>query len=113
LIDAAEEEECKEIILVYYHLLTSPKPLTPAELDNRIETWMDEKFGTKIDFDINGPIHNLEEIRGKLVQDGKDMASLPEIPLLTKDKQGCCQVLPLDDAKRLIDYIWDHIFLYT
>ncbi len=113
LIDAAEEEECKEIILVYYHLLTSPKPLTPAELDNRIETWMDEKFGTKIDFDINGPIHNLEEIRGKLVQDDKDTASLPEIPLLTKDKQGCCQVLPLNDAKRLIDYIWDHIFLYT
>ncbi|MEQ9671128.1 DUF3754 domain-containing protein [Coleofasciculus sp. G2-EDA-02] len=113
LIDAAEEEECKEIILVYYHLLTSPKPLTPEQLDNQIETWMDEKFGTKIDFDINGPIHNLEDIRGKLVQDGKDTASLSEIPLLTKDKQGCCQVLPLDDAKGLIDYIWDHIFLYT
>ena len=113
LIDAAEEEECKEIILVYYHLLTSPKPLTPEQLDNQIETWMDENFGTKIDFDINGPIHNLEEIRGKLVQDGKDTASLSEIPLLTKDKQGCCQVLPLDDAKQLIDYIWDHIFLYT
>ncbi|MEQ9553203.1 MAG: DUF3754 domain-containing protein [Coleofasciculus sp. G3-WIS-01] len=113
LIDAAEEEECKEIILVYYHLLTSPKPLTPEQLDNLIETWMDDKFGTKIDFDINGPIHNLEEIRGKLVQDGKDTASLSEIPLLTKDKQGCCQVLPLNDAKRLIDYIWDHIFLYT
>ncbi|MEQ8975276.1 MAG: DUF3754 domain-containing protein [Coleofasciculus sp. C1-SOL-03] len=113
LIDAAEEEECKEIILVYYHLLTSPKPLTSEQLDNRIETWMDETFGTKIDFDINGPIHNLEKIRGKLVQDSKDTASLPEIPLLTKDKQGCCQVLPLNDAKRLIDYIWDHIFLYT
>lgn len=113
LIDAAEEEECKEIILVYYHLLTSPKPLTPEQLDNQIETWMDEKFGTKIDFDINGLIHNLEEIRGKLLQDGKDTASLLEIPLLTKDKQGCCQVLSLDEAKRLIDYIWDHIFLYT
>jgi len=113
LIDAAEEEECKEIILVYYHLLISQNPLTPAQLDNRIESWMDNKFGTKIDFDINGPIHNLENIRGKLMQDGKDTASLPEIPLLTKDKRGCCQVLPLNDAKRLIDYIWDHIFLYT
>lgn len=113
LIDAAEEEECKEIILVYYHLLTSQTPLTSEQLDNRIETWMDERFGTKIDFDINGPIHNLEQIRGKLMQADQDTASLPEIPLLTKDKRGCCQVLPLDDAKRLIDYIWDHIFLYT
>ena len=40
--DAAEEEETKEIILVYYHLLTSPDPLTPAQLDDRIERWMEE-----------------------------------------------------------------------
>ncbi|NJL57840.1 DUF3754 domain-containing protein, partial [bacterium] len=44
LIDFAEEEETKEILLVYYHLLTSDRPLTPEELDDRIEIWMDEKL---------------------------------------------------------------------
>ncbi|MEC4985130.1 MAG: DUF3754 domain-containing protein, partial [Oscillatoria sp. PMC 1076.18] len=107
LIDAAEEEECKEIILAYYHLLTSSVPLTPEELDERIETWMLEKFDTKIDFDINGPIGNLEEICGQIQEGGE------EVCLLKKDPGGVCRVLPLDEAKSLIDSIWDKIFLYT
>ena len=110
LIDAAEEEECKEIILVYYHLLTSKVPLTSEQLDDRIEAWMDEKFGTKIDFDIKGTLGNLERIRGKILKEGEDEASAPEIPLLTCDRQGYCRVLSLDDAKTAIDYVWDNAF---
>ncbi|MFB2919197.1 MULTISPECIES: TMEM143 family protein [Aerosakkonema] len=111
LIDAAEEEECKEIILVYYHLLTSETSLTPAQLDDRIEEWMDEKFGTKIDFDINGPLHNLEAIRGKIVKEGWDEASTPEIPLLSYDERGFCKVTSLEDAKQIVDYVWDNAFI--
>lgn len=113
LIDAAEEEECKEIILAYYHLLTSERPLTSEQLDNKIEKWMETKFDTKIDFDINGPLNNLTKIKGKIIKDGEDEISSPEIPLLTYDEQGCCQILPLDDAKKLIDYIWDNAFRYA
>jgi hypothetical protein len=103
LIDAAEEEECKEIILVFYHLLTSKTPLTPEQLDNRIEVWMDEKFGTQIDFDIHGPLHNLEVIRGKIVQDGSGSMNTPDVAILTRDSQGYCHLLSLDDAcKKLI-----------
>lgn len=113
LIDSAEEEECKEIILVYYHLITSKTSLTPEQLDNQIEAWMDEKFGTKIDFDIKGPLRNLEAIRGKILKEGEDEASASSIPLLAYNRQGHCHVLPLDDAKRLIDYVWDNAFLYA
>jgi len=113
LIDAAEEEECKEIILVYYHLLTCKLSLNPEQLDNRIETWMDEKFGTKIDFDINGPLNNLKAIRGKSVKDGSKSNSAPTVPLLTYDKQRNCRVLPLDEALTVIDSIWDNAFQYT
>ncbi|GET37238.1 TMEM143 family protein [Microseira wollei] len=113
LIDDAEEEECKEIILVYYHLMTSKNPLNPEQLDDRIEAWMAEKFGTKIDFDINGPLRNLEAIRGKIVKEGEAEASTPEIPLLTYDNQGFCQVPSLDDAKTIVDYVWDNAFLYA
>ena len=113
LIDEAEEEECKEIILVYYHLIASQTPLNPEQLDDRIEAWMEEKFGTKIDFDINGPLRNLQAIRGKIVKDGEAEASMPEIPLLTYDNQGFCQVPSLDDAKTIVDYVWDNAFLYA
>ena len=108
LVDLAEEEETKEMILVYYHLLASNQPLTPSQIDDQVEAWMDKKLGTKINFDINGPIDNLQEIQG-VIEKKKEQ----KIPLLRKDSQGRCHVLPLDEAKSLIDYVWDNIFLYT
>ncbi|WP_242053080.1 hypothetical protein [Planktothricoides raciborskii] len=68
MIDAAEEEECKEIILVYYHLLRNPEPMTPEELDDIIEQWMNEKFDPKIYFDIKGFLQNLQTIRGQVMK---------------------------------------------
>ena len=113
LIDDAEEEECKEILLVFYHLLTSKSPLTAEQLDNRIETWMDEKFGTKIDFDINGPLRNLEGIRGKIAKDGSKSVNTADIPLLTKDSQGNCHILSIEEALAVLDYVWDNAFRYN
>ncbi|MDJ0734178.1 MAG: TMEM143 family protein [Nostocaceae cyanobacterium] len=113
LIDLAEEEECKEIILVYYHLLTSKTPLNPQQLDSRIENWMENKLGTMIDFDIQGPLKNLENIRGKVIHNGDTAENKPLIPLLTYDNQGFCHVLPLDDAKAVIDYVWDNAFHFS
>ena len=107
LVDIAEEEECKEIILVYYHLLTSPEPLTPNALDAKIETWLREKTGAEINFDIDGPLQNLETIRGHTRHSAADQ------PLLAYDDQGRCQVLPLEEAKAVLDYIWDNAFCYS
>jgi len=113
LIDAAEEEECKEIILVYYHLLTSKIPLTSEQLDNQIEAWLENKFGTKIDFDINGPLRNLQAIQGKVLPHKEDEESSQNIPLLSYGNQGFCQVPSLEDAKKIVDYVWDNAFLYS
>jgi hypothetical protein len=110
LVDIAEEEECKEIILVYYHLLTSSNPLNPEQLDAKIETWMEEKLGTKINFDIDGPLNNLNEIRGRLIKNGEPIDA---VPLLSYDDQGNCQVLPLKDAKVVLDWVWDNAFQYN
>lgn len=113
LSDAAQEEECKEIILVYYHLLTSKIPLTPEQLDDRIEAWMSEKFGTMIDFDINGPLRNLEAIQGRISLDGSESVSNSSVSLLRIDPQGNCHVLGLDEALEVVDYVWDNVFLYS
>jgi hypothetical protein len=113
LIDTAEEEECKEIILVYYHLLTDPAPLTAAQLDDKIEAWVEQNFGVKIDFDINGPLQNLEKLRGKILLPGQDEAQAPEKALLTRDGRGVCHLLSLEESKTIIDYIWDNAFRYA
>ena len=107
LVDIAEEEECKEIILVYYHLLTSAEPLSPEALDAQIETWLIEKTGTTINFDIHGPLQNLQQIRGRTNQSASDQ------PLLEYDDRGRCCVLPLTEATVVLDYVWDNAFRYS
>ena len=113
LIDAAEEEECKEIILVYYHLLISKKPLTSEQLDNSIEGWMLEKAGKTIDFDINSTIESLASIKGKINPDQKATDSEVEVSLLQKNKQNYLEVLDLKQASQLIDAVWDDAFKYV
>ncbi len=107
LTDIAEEEECKEILLVYYHLLTSSEPLTPEQLDAKIEAWMLEKTGTQINFDIQGPLQNLQDIRGRRKE------SESEQPLLEYDAQGRCQIPSLQKARSILDYVWDNAFRYN
>ena len=105
IIDAAEEEECKEMILAYYHLLLHPEPLTPEALDDLIEQWMADKLDTLIDFDIAGPLGNLAKLEAPLSDvDG---------PLLRYDDAGRCHVLPLEQARRVIDHLWDNFFVYA
>ena len=121
LIDAAEEEECKEIILVYYHLLTSGRRMTVKQLSTYIETWMTEKFNATVDFDIQNPLRNLSLIRGFLTDPSIriDQAGDPEdsvkseMALFSYDTEGYCNVLPLRQAKVLLDYVWDHAFTYS
>ncbi|MGK7897220.1 MAG: TMEM143 family protein [Xenococcus sp. (in: cyanobacteria)] len=107
LIDTAEEEECKEIILVYYHLLTSQQPFTSSKLDRYIETWMENKLDKKVNFDIENTLQSLEAIQGKLGTESE------LISLLKRDSDNYCQVVPLAQAKQIIDNVWDNTFLYN
>ena len=106
LIDAAEDEECKEVFLAYYHLLTSDKPLTREELDDKIEEWLEEKFHTHIDFDVDKALEKMKALTGKL-EDGQ------EATILTINPDKTCKLLGIDDSKTVIDYIWDNIFQYN
>lgn len=113
LIDAAEEEECKEIILVFYHLLTSRTLLNREQLDKNIELWIAEKIGKKIDFDIDKTIKNLQSIRGKINLNREDTKALTEVSLLQQDEQNYLRVLSLEQATKVIDYVWDNAFKYV
>ncbi len=112
LIDAAEEEECKQIILVYYHLLTSSVDLNARQLDDAIEEWMSAKTGHKIDFDIEKTLSSLAAIRGKIGIGFNNQRVGEEISLLNRKEQNQLEVIPLDQAMRVIDYVWDNAFDY-
>lgn len=106
MLDSAEEEECKEALLVYYHLITHQgPPLTAAGLDARIEAWMRAKFGVVIDFDIAGPIQNLQRIRGQDRQ-GRERS------LLSVNSTGHLEILPLEDALHVLDHLWDRAYQF-
>lgn len=107
LLDDAEEEECKENILAYYHLLTNPDGMTKEDLDNLIEEWLENKFNTKIDFAVDKAIQRLELLKGQLEEDG------PEECVVKADEQGKYRCLSLDEAKTIVDYIWDNYFSYN
>lgn len=103
LVDQAEEAECKEILLVTYHLLANrDRGLTKAELDARIEAWMKDRFGHVMNFDIDGPVDNLRAISATI--DGEEKA------LLTVGDDGVLRILPPDQSCRVLDRLWDDAF---
>lgn len=95
LVDEAEEEEVKEAVLAYFFLLTAEKRLSSEELDNAVESWFEDKWHERLDFEVDDGL-------GKLVRLG-----------LADEKDGTYSVLPLPRAKERIDYLWDNFFDYN
>ncbi len=62
LVDEAEEEECKEILLAYYFLLTAPQPLSAKALDEQIEHWFLQRWQYRLDFEISDALAKLERL---------------------------------------------------
>jgi uncharacterized protein DUF3754 len=96
LLDAAEEAEVTEAVLAYHFLLTSPSPLTPAELDARVEAWFASRCQTPVDFDVHDGLRKLREHS-----------------LVTEDADGRLSAVSLAEAKRRMDSFWDNLFDYN
>jgi hypothetical protein len=92
IIGEAEEQECKEAFLAYYFLLTAADQPSEDALDRRIEAWLRQNFGSDIDFECNDALAKLDKL-GVLRRDG-----------------GKLTVLPLIDALRQLDRVWDGFF---
>ena len=92
LIDAAEEEESKEAILAYFHLLAAGGPIAGRDLDHRVEAWFRGKWQCALDFDFEDAIR-------KLLRLG----------LAERDGAGY-RAVGLDEAQRRLDRVWDEFF---
>ena len=94
LLDAAEEEECKESILAYHELLVADRALTPDEIDGRIEEWLREAHECPVDFEIDDALAKLH--RHELV----------------REAEGGLVALDLSAALVRLDRIWDDVFRF-
>jgi len=76
LIDAAEEEECKEAMLAYHFLLRSDRTMTAKALDRAIEQWLENKLQVPVDFEVEDALRKLTAL-GLCRQVGADGAGRP------------------------------------
>jgi len=96
LLDAAEEAECIEAVLAYHFLRTAEGPLTLAELDRRVEAWLNKRSDNRVDFEVHDGV-------GKLRRLG----------LVEEDEPERLSAVALAEAKRRMDRIWDDIFTFN
>ncbi len=92
LIDAAEEEECKEAMLAYYFLLTAEKSLTADQLDDTVETWFQSSLQHTLDFEVDDALQKLKKLGLVTVRSSRYKA------------------VSLDQARKVLDQTWDNYF---
>lgn len=92
LIDFAEEEESKEVILAYYLLLSENRAMTSQELDECIEQWFNKSFGLQIDFEIADALDKLNRF---------DMVT---------HENGQYRAHSIDEARKTLGEKWDTLF---
>jgi hypothetical protein len=95
LLDASEEEEMKESMLAYAFLWKNQSPTTAEHLDQQIESWFQTEFNCSLDFDVQDALSKLQHIG------------------LAHEKHNTWTVLPIGEALKRVDEIWDGIFEYN
>ncbi len=97
VIDEAEEQECREVILAYFCLWRSAPEAgwTAADLDDYVEMELERLANLKVDFEIGDALEKLDRLG--LVE-----------------KQGDrYRAKPLRTAQERLDYLWDNYFQYN
>lgn len=89
MTDRAEEEEIKESFLLYHFLANENDPVTPEQVKSTIETFIENQFGSRIDFDIEHP-----------------MQALREDKILIHHPENHISVVPPDEALEMVGHLW-------
>ncbi len=98
LIDSAEDEEYKEAMLAYFFLwraIDDPVPWDTAKLDAHIESFLEEKTGIGINFEVADALDKLFRLG-----------------LAWRDPRGHLHANPLPKALKALDQTWDNTFRY-
>ena len=78
LLDEAEEQECREVLLGYYCLwkYAPPAGWEAGQLDDYVEMFLEEKANLKVDFEIGDALDKLEKL-GLVTKTGSHYHGLP------------------------------------
>lgn len=95
LIGAGEEQDVKEAILAYGILRRSNHSLAKGEIDNFAESFLRDRFGLEIDFEINDALAKLERLG-----------------LVTRSGDAYVAVTPAEAIAKL-DAAWDAVFNFS
>jgi hypothetical protein len=99
LVDAAEAEEAKELLLAYFILYVERhRDYTIDELDRRVEEWIRDEFGLDVDFEVDDAVRKLIE---------KEL--MVERPAAGEPRR-ILKVYDLPTALRRLDESWDDYF---
>lgn len=101
IIDEAEEELCKEMILILFILNHSKSGMSEIEIDHAIEAWIEQKLNIKMDFDVKKALTTLATL-----SDNKNA-------ILYQTDTGHYKMHSLEQCKTIIDQLWDNIFQYN
>ncbi len=107
IVDSAEEEQCKEMLLVYHLLLNEDGPLTKQEIDTKSTAWIESQFSLKSSI-------NLDPVLDRLVALQAPIGTQEEMQSIVKKlTDGSYQACNIESAKKIVDYIWDNVFQYS
>jgi hypothetical protein len=99
LIASAEEEEYKEALLAYYFLWAhrdDPEPWDKERIDAHIESFLKEKTGVSIDFEVDDALRKLTRLG-----------------IVQSTSQGYLHAIPIEVALTILDEQWDNYFRYS
>ncbi len=97
LLDEAEEQECREVLLGYFFLwrYAPPQGWTAEQLDDYIELYLEGAAKLKVDFEI-----------------GDALAKLERLQLVRKDGV-MYRAVPLAKAVEMLESTWDNYFKHN
>jgi hypothetical protein len=98
LLDEAEEQECREALLAYFLLWrgAGSDGWDQATLDHAAETWLKEKFGLDVDFEVDDALAKLVHLR-----------------VVEQPSPGAFAGAPINVALQRLDETWDGCFAYN
>lgn len=109
VVDVAEEEECKEAILVYYQMLIHKGSMSRQALEQSINVWMKKQYGSQSSFDTTKVINRLNKLSTEIVN--TESATTPCVKsLLAVTPEGICHIPTLTEATHVIDKLWDSAY---
>ncbi len=103
LVDMAEIQEVKEILLAWYIMyLHQDKSLTEKQLDELTEAWIQKEFKIDVDFEVDDAIRKLIE---------KDLVQVH--PPVNENEEITYSIYDPKETLRRLDNAWDNLYNFN